>query len=162
MTKKEFRKNYRKVTGERLKGKQLKDAYQLHKVASSDSRVEFCIFYSTIPTLGENLKGTNFVDELEGYQSPKNMNANLLKLENELKKGSRSSETQFNELFEQVESRSSGINWRIFGFAIPTDGNGQPLPVTSYSHYGTMVINGNTANTTQKKHAALKEMLYRL
>jgi len=159
MTQREFRKNYRHVTGERIRRQQLDDAYKFHYAASSDIRVEFIVFISPKPTLGQTIPGTTFHNEFPGISRSANYHPELIKLENILKWEPPASENEFNWWFNEAKSCDSGTNWKIFGYINPRDNNGLVLQPHEYNHRGTMVINGNTANSMQKRQNALREML---
>jgi len=147
MSKKTFKEHFEKITDRPIKGKELSNAYALHKAMASIDIVEIATLTGSKgsetkkPT---DIKGTDFKDDDSLIPSS---NENTKRFFNNCKSIYKLDE-EFNNMSDIV---AKGKNWVRVNFSPSTP-----------NHKGTIIINGNTAKTSSEKKQAIMDSLKNL
>ncbi len=148
-TKNDFRKNYFNVTGVKLKGKILNEAYNIHRALASNELIEVMIPLGNEPSFVTNpgQMGT-IIDEIPNYVNPSNFNEEILKFVYAIKNGATKEELI--DIFENSNADQDGINWKYFRYKSKYYNSNEP------NHKGTIVISGDKAKSERSIIDALK------
>ena len=151
MSKKQFKNNYKNVTGIKLRGKKLRAAYKIQKALSSTDEVEIEIFsgkkaYSSYE-LGKD--GTEMVKELNNYISRHNIHPSLVRLRKVCE--NKATVKEINRLFDIAIYTKKGRNWKIVPFENNIMNKGAENSGHDYSRKGTILVNGNKSIVEQSE-----------